>query len=196
VKRNLHMCCTPLPPRTKLNVCREPTGPRRLPSPNRPRRPRTSNLRRRPSPASQPATPANHRAFDAHITRLTTGHAGLEPGGDATKPRRGRAGVCFVFGSGWPGRLSRARTAPSSSGASRPLRERAGLGGARSLERPRSARPGPRPAAGGHNPDDGSLFPGGVDGIIPLRADTWSHCFTRFAASDSKRCDYTTYAIS
>ncbi len=34
-------------------------------------------------------------------------------------------------------------------------------------------------AAGGSYPDDGFLFPGSVDGTRPLRADTWSHRFTR-----------------
>jgi integrase len=34
-------------------------------------------------------------------------------------------------------------------------------------------------AAGGSYPDNGFLFPGGVDGTRPLRADTWSHRFTR-----------------
>ena len=33
--------------------------------------------------------------------------------------------------------------------------------------------------AGGRYPDDGFLFPGAVDGSRPLRADTWSHRFTR-----------------
>jgi integrase len=34
-------------------------------------------------------------------------------------------------------------------------------------------------AAGGSYPDTGFLFPGTVDGSRPLRADTWSHRFTR-----------------
>jgi integrase len=34
-------------------------------------------------------------------------------------------------------------------------------------------------AAGGSYPDNGFLFPGAVDGSRPLRADTWSHRFTR-----------------
>jgi integrase len=38
-------------------------------------------------------------------------------------------------------------------------------------------------AAGGRYPDNGFLFPVAVDGSRPLRADTWSHRFTRLRNS-------------
>jgi hypothetical protein len=60
VKRNLHMCCTELPPPTKLNVYREPPGSRRPSSPP-------------PTHHAGPIASASPTTFGG----LPTGYAGL-----------------------------------------------------------------------------------------------------------------------